>query len=73
MKKKPFFLKKHGIDTNNDTVKSLKVNRHKLKLKNQLIAIFIVISLIPTLIIMAMSMNITTRSTQNVVGDYSQK
>lgn len=73
MKKKPFFLKKYGIDTNNDTIKSLIVNRHKFKLKNQLIAIFIVISLIPTFIIMAMSMNITTRSTQNVVGDYSQK
>lgn len=73
MKKEPFFLKKHGIDTNNGTKKTLKMNRHKFKLKNQLIIIFIIISLIPAFIIMGMSMNITTQSTQNVVGDYSQK
>ena len=73
MKKKPFFLTPNENDTKNDTKKMTKTKKHRLKLKNQLIILFLLISMIPTFVIMAMSMNITTNSTGNIVGDYSQK
>ena len=70
---KAFFLQNNENDTKNDTKKKTKIRLHKLKLRNQLIAFFLLISMIPTCIIMAMSINITTQSTGYVVGDYSQK
>ena len=70
---KAFFLQNNGNDTKNDTKIKTKIRLHKLKLRNQLIAFFLLISMIPICIIMTMSINITTQSTGHVVGDYSQK
>ena len=47
--------------------------KNKGKLRTQLVIIFLLISIIPAIIIMSMSIGLTTRSTKNLVGVYTER
>lgn len=47
--------------------------RKKGKLRTQLVIIFLLISMIPAIVIMGMSISLTTRSTKDLVGIYTEK
>ena len=47
--------------------------KNKGKLRTQLVIIFLLISIIPAIVIMSMSIGLTTRSTKDLVGVYTEK